>query len=557
MGKNIKKSQFVGHMPCEDCGSSDAVGIYEEGPCTCFACGAVHKNPLESLKKKEEVSTVLDFTKMADSQPKKNKVSLEEISEYSIRGFKERNLPKVVTEFFGVRAGVNSDNEVIEHYYPYGPREIEGYKIRKLPKEFRSTGAINGLFGQSKFAGGKRLVITEGELDAMSVAYAYYQKYQDFYPVVSLPSAVCMKALLAQRDWVRRFDEVVLMLDMDDAGQKAVAEACKIIGVDKVKIANLREKDPNAELIKNGHMAILKAIWDAQKWSPAGILQGEDLWEKYKERKATESVPYPLCLTGVNNLTNGMRFGEVDLFTAGTGSGKSTMIKEIILHLRNNTEDSIGMISLEESPGDTVEKFIGMHLEKNLANGEVTEEEEREAFDYVFKDGARIKILDHQGSVADGTLMDKIEMLCLMGCKYLILDHLTIAVSEVETNDVNQAVDKVMSDILKTAKKHNVWFGVISHLRKTGMGSQSFEEGKLPSMDDIKGSGSVKQISFQIIAFARDLVAKCPIERNTIKVRVLKSRFTGRTGDAGGAVYCEDTGRLSYTNHDFNAEPEL
>jgi twinkle protein len=67
----------------------------------------------------------------------------------------------------------------------------------------------------------------------------------------------------------------------------------------------------------------------------------------------------------------------------------------------------------------------------------------------------------------------------------------------------------------------------------------------LPSIDDIKGSGSIKQISFDIIAFARNLVAEESYERNTIKLRVLKSRFTGNTGDAGTAVYDPNTTRLS------------
>jgi twinkle protein len=541
------KSRFIGHGPCDKCGSSDAVGIYEEGPATCFACGAVHKNPLDD---KEEVPIVKiqkeNFTKM----------SIDEIHEYAERGFKDRQIPKTICSYFGVKAGVDSQGNVIEHCYPYGVNKVTGYKMRRLPKEFKAVGSIEGLFGQRLFNGGKRLVITEGEIDALSVAYAYHQKNGDIWPVVSLPSANGMKQLLAQRSWVRQFDEVVLMLDNDEAGQKALSEACKIVGVDKVKIAKLKCKDANEELLTHGYMSILRAIWDAQPWSPAGILQGDELWEKFQEREATESIPYPNCLQGVNDKTRGIRFGEVDLFTSGTGSGKSTVIKEIILHLKETTEDGIGIISLEESPGDTVEKFISMQLKKNLADVEVSNDEKREAFDEVFSDG-RIKLLDHQGSVSDGSLMDKIETLCLMGCKYLILDHLTIAVSEVEANDANQAVDKVMSDLLKTAKKHNVWFGVISHLRKTGLQSKSFEEGKLPSMDDIKGSGSVKQISFQIIAFARNMVAENEAERNTIKIRVLKSRFTGRTGDAGGAFYNLETGRLEYVNHSFNAEPEL
>ena len=63
-------------------------------------------------------------------------------------------------------------------------------------------------------------------------------------------------------------------------------------------------------------------------------------------------------------------------------------------------------------------------------------------------------------------------------------------------------------------------------------------------IDDIKGSGSIKQISFDIVAFARNLVAENDGERNTIKFRVLKSRFTGLTGDAGAATYDIKTTRL-------------
>jgi len=550
MKKKLAKAKFLYHMSCIKCDSSDGYGAYDDGWGKCFSCGESYKWDTKEEKPVEQTI----FKKEVMSGPS---LTVEEIGQYATRGFRERNIPKQITEFFGVKAGVDINGDIIEHYYPYGVDQTVGYKIRKLPKEFRSVGTIEGLFGQQQFNGGRRLVIVEGEIDAMSVAYAYHQRHKGkIYPVVSLPSASGLKQLLAQRDWVRRFDEVVLMLDNDEAGQKALAEACKIIGVDKARIAKLRCKDANEELLTHGPNGILEAIWDAQPWSPAGILQGDELWEKLMERQSTKSIPYPPCLQGVNEKTKGMRFGEVDLFTSGTGSGKSTVIKEIILHLKNTTEDGIGIISLEESPGDTVEKFIGMQLNQNLADVEISEEEQRKAFEEVFGDN-RIKLLDHQGSVSDDSLMDKIETLALMGCKYLILDHLTIAVSEVEANDANQAVDKVMSDLLKTAKKHDVWLGVISHLRKTGMGSKSFEEGKMPSMDDIKGSGSVKQISFQIIAFARNMIASSEAERNTIKIRVLKSRFTGRTGDAGGAFYNADTGRLDYVDHEFNEEPEL
>jgi len=549
MKKQQEKSNFLGHSECVACGSSDAVAVYESGPAKCMSCDAIHKNPNETPE---------GFTAVASSNtPSYSKVSLDEINTYSTRGFKERQIPKDICEFFGVKAGVDVNGEINEHYYPYGVDKTIGYKVRTLPKDFRVVEGIEGLFGQSKFNGGKRLIITEGELDAMAVATASMKKYGQIYPVVSLPSASGTKALLEQRDWVRQFDEVVLMLDNDEAGKKALDKACSIVGIDKVKIAKLKEKDANDELIKHGYMDILKAVWDAQPWSPSGILQGEVLWDKFLEREATESTPYPPCMQGVNELTKGMRFGELDLFTSGTGSGKSTMVKEIVLHLKETTEHKIGMISLEEGPGDTVEKFIGMQMKVNLTEQEdISQDDKKEAFDAVFGDRSII-LLDHQGSVSDGSLMDKMETMCLMGCKYLWLDHLTIATSEVE-GDVNSAVDKVMSDLLKICKKHNVWLGVISHLRKTSGNGTAFEEGKLPAMDDIKGSGSIKQVSFQIIAFARNMISNDEREKNTIKIRVLKSRYTGKTGNAGGAYYEAETGRLGYVDGStFNKEPEL
>jgi len=182
-----------------------------------------------------------------------------------------------------------------------------------------------------------------------------------------------------------------------------------------------------------------------------------------------------------------------------------------------------------------------MKMKNNDKSDPGTEEEQRAAYDSVFGD-ERIVLLDHQGSVSDDSLIDKIEHLALMGCKYVILDHITIAVSEgIKGKTGNEAVDSFMSDLLKIVKKHGIWLGVVSHLRK---GEKPFEEGHMPSIDDIKGSGSIKQISFDILAFCRNMVAEEVTVRNTIKLRVLKCRFTGLTGDCGSTRYNPMTGRL-------------
>jgi len=66
----------------------------------------------------------------------------------------------------------------------------------------------------------------------------------------------------------------------------------------------------------------------------------------------------------------------------------------------------------------------------------------------------------------------------------------------------------------------------------------------MPNLDSIKGSGSIKQISFGVIAFSRDQGNPDPIIRSTINFSVLKNRYTGLTGPIPPAFYNINTGRL-------------
>jgi len=446
--------------------------------------------------------------------------------------------------------GFDSNGVVDTQYYPYTAAngDITGYKIRTLPKSFSIIGKATSLFGMDLYGGGgKRLIITEGEIDAMSVQTASYERYKQYYPVISVASASTFeKAILAARDWLRSFQEVILCLDSDKAGQDATARLVKMIGIDKVKLAKLPCKDANDVIKEFGTARLLHAIWDAQPYIPAGIIDKERLWEELISYNEKTSHPYPSCLTGVNSKIKGQRSGEIALFVSGTGAGKSTLFREIMLHSLETTTDKIGIVSLEESPAETARKLSGMYLLRNPAEEEIPIEELKRGFDHVFGDD-RFVILDHQGSIKDGSIVDRLEYMCLAGCKQIFVDHITILVSEgSEELSGNEAIDKIMNDLLRLVKSYDVWIGLISHLRKVGNGRKPFEEGHLASIDDIRGSVSIKQISFDIVAFARDMTAADDFERNVIKMSVLKSRYTGLTGPIPGAWYNNATGRLQY-----------
>ncbi len=533
MGKN---TSFIKHTSCESCGSSDANAVYSDGSAYCFSC---RKNTAVGTE-----DTEVEFN-VVQSQ-----LTLDEIQQLPIDTF--RGISKKVLYNAGVKIEYDDKRNITSHYYPITVnKKIKAYKKRIVAtKDFRVVGKaeVPELFNQVNSGKRKNLVITEGEVDCLSIL-EMLTKAKAQFDVVSIVNGAqsARRNIASNLDFVNKYEKVFIAFDNDEHGIEAAKDVAHIIKPGKAHIVNSIHKDANEALSKDLIDEYLQDIWGAKVYKPDAFITGEKIWQAFKERSEIKSVAYPDCLKGLNDKLFGMRLGEITLFTSGTGSGKSTVVKETILNLLEKTEDKIGLISLEESIGDTATKLIGMSIMKNIRMpGDVTDEEARKGYEKVFGD-ERLILLDHQGSVADSSLLDRIEYLAALGCNYLILDHITIAVSEgVDGATGNEAVDKVMSSLLKIVKRYNIHLTLISHLRKSSGEGKSFEEGVMPNLDSIKGSGSIKQISFDIIGFARNMMAAEKSDRNIVKFAVLKSRFSGDTGMCGQANYNVDTGRLNY-----------
>jgi len=533
MGKN---TSFIKHTSCESCGSSDANAVYSDGSAYCFSC---RKNTAAGTE-----DTEVEFN-VVQSQ-----LTLDEIQQLPIDTF--RGISKKVLYNAGVKIEYDDKRNITSHYYPITVnKKIKAYKKRIVAtKDFRVVGKaeVPELFNQVNSGKRKNLVITEGEIDCLSIL-EMLTKAKAQFDVVSIVNGAqsARRNIASNLDFVNKYEKVFIAFDNDEFGIEASKDVAHIIKPGKAHIVNSIHKDANEALSKGLIDEYLQDVWSAKVYKPDAFITGEKIWQAFKERSEVKSIAYPDCLKGLNDKLFGMRLGEITLFTSGTGSGKSTVVKETILNLLEKTEDKIGLISLEESIGDTATKLIGMSINKNIRMpGDVSDEEARKGYEKVFGD-ERLILLDHQGSVADTSLLDRIEYLAALGCNYLILDHITIAVSEgVDGATGNEAVDKVMSSLLKIVKRYNIHLTLISHLRKSPGDAKSFEEGVMPNLDSIKGSGSIKQISFDIIGFARNMMAAEKRDRNIVKFAVLKSRFSGDTGMCGQAIYNVDTGRLNY-----------
>lgn len=554
--------------PNPSCGSSDAFTIYSDASgapkdATCFSC--MHwTNDQATLKAALEGDTKgsIDAYGKSKSKPQQTPVrrteerlTVEECNVHPIREIKDRGLTKETCEKYGVRIGVDtSDGSTpIYHLYPvFRDEDLVGYKQRFVKdKSFRAIGDTKNpsLFGSNVVnPTGKKLFITEGELDALSLYQILKQNSDiDWNPsVVSLPNGCSSvgNVLSESLDLLDGYEQIVLVFDNDSPGKAAAKEACKILA-GKVYTVKYSLKDPNEMLVK-GRASELKwaVLTGARKYQPDGILSGEALWDRYKEVVEQESFPYPSTMQDLNDKTYGVRPGSVVTVTSGSGCGKTQFLRELKYHYFETTDHKIADISLEEDCGDTVSGLLSLHLNKRigLPDVEVDQEAEREAFEHMFGSG-RISLYDFFGGMDDDNLFSKLKYFAATGHKFIFIDHLSIIISEyADAGGERERIDAIMTKLAKFVKETGTIVFLVVHLKKAS--GTPFEEGGIPSLDDLRGSGGIKQLSWDVIGLSRNQQHPDPKCANTTEVTVLKCRFTGRTGQAGFLYYDDTTGRM-------------
>ena len=304
------------------CGTVSGLQVFEQEDGSvngyCFSCKTVVPHPLGEGK------AAADIPKAQRLRKTKEEIAaeLEEINEYITTDIPDRRLRADILEHYGVRVGVSeSDGRTPAFmYYPYTKNgELVAYKVKLLAdKKFWSVGDQTDVdfFGwqQAIQSGAKRLIITEGENDAMALQriLQLYEKdeYKDHIPaVVSLAhgSAAAARDVSKRLPEIRRhFKEVALCFDNDEAGQAAVAEVCAIIP--DAKVITLPAKDANECLMRGlGKQAYQAAKWNAAKAKNSRIIWLDDIWEEAK-KPAEYGVSWPW--DGVTEATRGIRKGE-------------------------------------------------------------------------------------------------------------------------------------------------------------------------------------------------------------------------------------------------------
>jgi len=527
------------HIPCHLCGSSDAGAIYTDGHFHCFSC-----RQTEHAYDGEHAHEVVTHMKPTHPTPRlvHDSSRLDEMLNGLTCGvLADRKISAAVVEKFGVRI----DNVNDRHLYPYRNADgaLTGVKTRySRNKTFSWDG--NGqtvLFGMNLFpGGGKTITICEGEIDTM----AAHQMNGSKWPTVGMPSATGVKAVKENLEYLNTFEEIYLAFDNDDAGKRATEDVANLFEPNKCKVVNLAPLKDVGEYLSEGKVEdYTRRWWNAQPFTPEGIVRGSSLWDLVSTDDDTPSVPYPY--DGLQEMTYGIRVGELVTLTAGSGLGKSAVVRELMYHLLNVTEDNIGCMFLEESTKRSGLGFMSMAANKplHLPDTEKTPEELRLAFDQTLGTD-RVFLYDSFGSNSLDNIIGRVRhMAKAMDCKYIVLDHLSIVVSSQENGDERKAIDEIVTRLRMLIQELRISLIMVSHLRRPQ--GQGHEDGAATSLSQLRGSAAIAQLSDMVIGLERNGQAENEVMRNTTTVRVLKNRFSGITGPATYLYYDKTTGRLT------------
>lgn len=529
--------------PCPKCGSKDNLATYADGHAHCFTPGCKYflkSGGTEPGKRTKRTSTgegpiPHPLPTSADLLPPGKPIALT-----------RRNISAATCARFGYYPAPFKGQQVQVAEYRNQEGEVQAQKLRFADKSegFPTLGPGIGecqLFGQHIWGGKDRtVVVTEGEIDAMSVAEATHFKT----PVVSVNTgaagaAKCIKVNLL---WLMKFEKVILFFDADKAGEDATAECVKLFPIGKCHVAKLPGyKDASDALQKGKPGDISSAIWGAEPYSPPGIINAKVLAERIDFNAPPPKrfkLPWPKL---TEKLYGGIAEKELLVLLSGSGKGKTTFQFEIISQWLDDGL-KVGAFFFEDDLEDvlngllTVRTSQRLRLDPTLVSGEAKKEEwaKLTSADQLFLfDGAQAKwgmdaLLDYVTYLAKGCDVDAI-----------FIDPLSFLVAQTAMKDERRGLDEVLASLATACKSLGVEITLAHHLTRPE-GDKGHEEGADIFLKQARGSNGIGQFASLVLGL------RWRPDMDATEVKCLKSR---KQGELNGKVlthlrYQPATGRV-------------
>ena len=370
----------------------------------------------------------------------------------------------------------------------------------------------------------KTLVITEGQIDSLSVAQAGIKN------AVSVPTGANGFTWVPYCwNWMSRFDKIIVFGDHEKGHITLYNE---IAARWKYKVWHVQEedyldcKDANEILRKYGPEQIRKCIGRAvRKPIP-----------KVKDLSKVENInPYDIdkLPTGINNLDNllcgGLPFGQVVLLTGKAGEGKSTFASQLLLNALHDNYKCFAYSG--ELPNYLFKSWIDYQAAGRINTYEAIEkwtygkDRPRRIYPDVlekitawYKD--RIWIYDNTITEEDdGGILALLEQtINQYAVKVILIDNLMTGLDLEPTigTDKYDRQSLFMKKLARIALQYEVLIILVAHKRKAdGMNVN----------DNVSGSADITNLASIVLSYERS--RDCTEEERLLKVT--KNRLFGRT----------------------------
>jgi len=521
------------HMPCDACGSSDALACYIDHT-YCHACNKhTWTQPYNGNGngKEDEYQTAKKLN----------------ITKGQFAPLKDRRITRDVCKYFGVTVkAVNKDKDgsydVVKHYYPYynTSGNLVAQKVRfcddksKMPWEGKPKQAA--LFGQNKSKPRPSspdtniITITEGELDCM----AAYQMFGELYNYVSITNGAggALRDCKKNFEYLDSFDKIYICFDNDKQGREAAKEVAMLFD-GKAYIVTLDDgyKDACDYLVRGMEKRFNTVWWNSEPYVPSEIITGKgilDLIDNYKEKEC-----FTLPWTGLQKMTYGYRLGETWAFVSHAKVGKTSVVREIVHHIIHDSERNhkVGTIFLEGQAREHARAFLSLeaNIPMHLPDAVYTEKDMQDA--RASLPIHKLSLYQQDGAIdIDNILGGVRHYIRAMDYEVVVLDNLMSLVSNEHTEQERQLLNTTITRLVKLGEDTNTFVMIVAHLnRQTGL---------------IHGTSLLEKQAHVVVQLDRDLKADTHKERNTTEVSVNYNRFSGDTGHACDLFYEKSTGRM-------------
>jgi len=393
-----------------------------------------------------------------------------------------------------------------------GYKTISKDKKMSWPSHIKDKGK---LFGIGATPNNRRLVITEGEFDALSVHEL------TGYSAVSIPNGASSAASVIKEflDYIEQFSQVHILFDNDEHGQEAAHKAAELIDPAKVSVAKVPSnfgKDPN-DLLQSNDMdfkrksnKLKEVLFAAEQTTPDFIADPLDFQQRvldwafgeYGEGKSTG-------IAELDDKLGGWRRGEVTTIVAPTGVGKSTFSRSLLASLLNRGHKCL-LVSLEEPPEVSVQ-----NLARIVYGPAHSKEELEEQLSSLLRN---LIVYDSNGSQDPDTFYKRLEYAARgQDVEFILLDNLTRALGRKQ--DPKSETDQFLNALTDVAKKQHVHVFNVTHTKRTDAA-----EGAPPTIQDARDSGLIEAYSDNIITLGR----KRDSADNVTNVKLEKNRCCGQ-----------------------------